>query len=258
MTDLTPSWPLPAATPDRLAQAERLFDFFELQLAFAEHLARAKAIPLGEAMTHATNLRRRFALPDAEAPAWLDFVAQAERLATSQARARLAQAVYAASPDETLPQGQTAFGCFACEPADAEGTIRLHFNNKDPEGPLSRARIAVRRAELAEMFAFIRQTYPTARTVKGASWLYNTEAYRRLYPPAYAASRRPPTTAVRLTGSSSWGQFLKRDGGLNAELRARFVDNWPVLDPDAPWRSFPLPALVTEAPIEAFYDDLGL
>jgi hypothetical protein len=40
------------------------------------------------------------------------------------------------------------------------------------------------------MFAHIAEHEPQATTVCGASWLYNCEAYRRLFPPSYTA-RRP-------------------------------------------------------------------
>lgn len=45
---------------------------------------------------------------------------------------------------------------------------------------------------------------------------------------------------------------------MKPELRQRFLAGLDTLDVERPWRSFPLPALATEAPIEAFHRFLGL
>ena len=108
------------------------------------------------------------------------------------------------------------------------------------------------------MFGFIRETWPEAISVQGGSWLYNLEAYRRLFPPAYGELRRPPSGPVRLGGTSSWGQFLDYREAVKPDLRAAFLRNIETLDVDAPWLAFPMPALRTVAPIELFYDLDGL
>jgi hypothetical protein len=138
--------------------------------------------------------------------------------------------------------------------------VRIHFDNVEPDeetGPLARTRIEARRAELVAMFGFVRERHPEAKSVYGGSWLYNLEAYRRLFPSAYGDSRRPPERA-RLSGTSSWGQFLDRRGGLKADLAARLIAGLDTLDLQAPWRAFPLPTLATEAPIETFYAFYGV
>jgi len=241
----------------RHAQAERFYDYFELQIGFAELMARRAGLTLSEALARYTNLRQRFGLSE-EHPAWLGYLDQAAAEGSTASRARLAQAVYRAFPEPALPAGQTGFGCFACEPLPAEGVVRLHFHNRDPQGPLARERMAARRAEMREMFAFLQRTAPEVRVVRGASWLHNLEAYRRLYPPAYAASRRLPDEPMRLSGSSTWGQFLDREGRVKPHLKAQFLSGLDALDLERPWRSFPIRALAVEAPIETFFDFLGL
>ena len=74
-------------------------------------------------------------------------------------------------------------------PALTSEIVRLHFYNRDPLGPLSRARSGERRRELADMFAYIKKRFPHVTQVEGRSWLYGTEAYRRFFPEEYVRSR---------------------------------------------------------------------
>ncbi len=156
-------------------------------------------------------------------------------------------------PEPLSPQ-QRYFGSFSCEAPDAEGAVRIHFVNRDGDGssPLSRDKIGRRRGELAALFAHLAVSHGQARYVKGISWLYHLPAYRRLFPPPYGASARPVAWA-RLSGTSSWGQFLRHDETLRAAARDTFLGNLPALDPVAPWRSFPLPVLTVRAPIALFH-----
>ncbi len=242
----------------RRAQAERFGDYFELQIGFAELMAARTGLSLEEALGRYTNLRRRFAAPDENDPRWRGFLEAARTARDAAERRRIAQAVYAASPEEPLGAGQTGFGCFACEAVGEDGVVRLHFHSKDPQGPIARDRMAARRAEMREMFAFLLRTAPHARRVQGRSWLYHLEAYRRLYPAAYADSRRPAEGPMRLNGSSTWGQFIDRDGRVKADLRARFLAGLDRLDVERPWLAFPLQPLAVEAPIAAFHALLEL
>jgi hypothetical protein len=107
------------------------------------------------------------------------------------------------------------------------------------------------------MFAAIRQSHREAKTIQGGSWLYNLEAYRRLFPTAYSASRTPPAFA-RLRGTSSWGQFLDHREAIKSDLRAAFLVNIETIDIAAPWRAFPLPVLSVSAPIGLFYELYGV
>ena len=51
-----------------------------------------------------------------------------------------------------------------------------------------------------------------------------------------------------------WGQFLDHRERIKPELREVFLQNLSKLDMDNLWRVFPLPALITNAPVEVFYD----
>jgi len=246
---------------DRDAMAERLGDYFDLQLRFAWRLSERSGLPLRGAVLGFTNLHRRFGLGDpvqGPAPAWESFIGPLERLGDDVHRKAWAQDFYRRCAAEAPPAEQQHFGSFACEAPDALGVLRLHFVNRDGDdgvGPLSRAKMARRRGELVQLFGFVREQFPQATAVRGVSWLYHLEAYRRLFPPAYGASARP-AQRVRLSGSSSWGQFLRHDGAIKAELRDALLQRLDTLDVGAPWRTFPLPALVAEAPVELFFEAL--
>jgi hypothetical protein len=168
---------------------------------------------------------------------------------------------HAQAPREVLAEDQTAFGCFACARPTDDGAVRIHFTNRTgggEVGPLSAARTAERLSELRAMFAFVRETCPSARSVLGGSWLYNLEAYRRLFPPDYGGSASLPPGPVRLTGSSTWGQVLDHQGGVKPSVRHHLLERLDTLDPDAPWRAFPVQALRASAPIEIFFAHYGV
>ncbi|MDR3512188.1 MAG: hypothetical protein P4L73_11175 [Caulobacteraceae bacterium] len=246
----------------RAADAERMRGYFAVQLLLAARVAELRGLPLGDAALSVTNLHRRFGLGRPEqgaAPAWADYAERLQGLASAEQRLDWTVGFFAARPPEAPPEGHVRFGCFSFEPPDADGAVRIHFNNRDSAdgiGPLASAKRPARLAELSDMFACLRRDYPSARTVNGGSWLYNLDAYQRLFPPEYAASRSRPER-LRLTGTSSWGQFLDHRGEVKAPVRQAFIDNLDGLDPLAPWRAFPLHALTARAPVERFYDFYG-
>jgi hypothetical protein len=204
----------PASTIARAERAERLRDYFDLQLRFAEAVAVPAALPLSEAVFQCTNFYRRFGLEYLQgapiAPEWNKYTAHLMTLETHAQRVAWTQAFFEQSPTESLPPGRWQFGCFSCDPPDADGMVRIHFANSDTDGisPLSRTKMDTRRQELQAMFTYVKHTYAEAQEVRGGSWLYHLEAYRRLFPPVYGASRAVLEGTSRFQGTSSWGQFL--------------------------------------------------
>jgi hypothetical protein len=250
----------PASTIARAERAERLRDYFDLQLRFAEAVAVTAALPLAEAVSQCTNFYRRFGLGPLQgapiAPEWTTYTAQLMTLETHEHRVAWTQAFFAQSPPERLPPGQRQFGCFSCDPPEADGMVRMHFANRDHDGisPLSRTKITTRRQELRAMFTYVKQTYAEAQAVRGGSWLYHLEAYRRLFPPVYGDSRAVLEGISRFQGTSSWGQFLDHREGVKPALRAQFLENLKQLEMHRLWAVFPLPACRAQAPMQAFYD----
>lgn len=238
-------------------EAERLRGYFEIQLLFAETIADRSSRPLSATCLEFTNLHRRFGLGriDGGAPsaAWTRYADGLERCASGPSRLDWTVAFFANAPP--AESATHAFGCFSYELMDADRIVRIHFGNRDSEGghgPLARAKADRRRSELREMFGYIRAHHPRARTVLGGSWLYNLEAYRRLFPPDYAASTFEPER-VRLDGTSSWGQLLDFRGVVKPAVRQAVLGALANLDLAAPWKAFPLRALGARGATEDFY-----
>ncbi|MCZ6640705.1 MAG: hypothetical protein O7F71_03960 [Gammaproteobacteria bacterium] len=248
---------------NRKARAERLREWFDLQLQLVDVIVARRNLSYQEAITSYTNLPRRFgfALHDggSNAAEWPGYL---RRMSTSCTRSARLGCTETFARTHLQPwasiERKREFGCFNFVPPDDRGLVRIHFAPKDNEGgrgPLSRTKVERRRSELTEMFDYIRHDYPQARYVVGVSWLYNLEAYRRLFPAEYGASRkifkRRPMT---LTGGSTWGQFLDHNENIKPELRDRFLANLRQINFRALWELFPLPAMITRAPLPVFYN----
>jgi len=107
------------------------------------------------------------------------------------------------------------------------------------------------------MFTHIKRMHPDAIAVHGSSWLYNVEAYRRLFPVEFGLSAR--TDTPQLTARSLWGQFLRFDGRLNEERTVMFLDRLNRLEEEHQYaQCFPFQVLLTEAPISLFYTFYGV
>jgi len=239
--------------------------YFDLQLRFATALAARTGLAFTGVVTWCTNLHRRFGLGmlcpgAAPEPLWTHYLAGLAERADHRARLDWTMACFATAPAERPPPGSHRFGCFACDPPGADGVLKLHFANLDGDGvsPLHPRKVAQRRADLSALFTFVRDALPAATSVRGTSWLYHLEAYRRLFPPDYVASRRPPERPLHFHGSSSWGQFLDHRGRVKAAPRDRLLDVLPRLDPAGLREAFPLPALLVTAPIGTFYEHFGI
>jgi hypothetical protein len=233
-------------------------DYFDLQLRLASVMSERTDIPFREAMGLYTNLARRLGIFDLGGSEWSAYL---DGLEAAGDRLGLTLEAFDRADPTLVSPGQTVFGCFACDPPDEDGRLQIHFQNREfgrEPGPLSSARIDARMAELRAMFGFIQRDYPAARQVKGGSWLYNLEAYRRLFPPEYGASRQSRPEPVRLGGTSTWGQMVDYRGLVRPEAKARFLAELERLDVSRPWSIFPLRAQVTLAPIQAFFAFYGL
>lgn len=235
--------------------------YFDLQLTFAGLIAERRGIPLGEAVAFYTNFHRRFGLGEIisqpDQIVWPRYVDGLSLCGAHEERVGWTQEFYSQAPDVPALAGEFRFGCFSFRLSDDGAHIRIHFANRDSEdgvGPLSRSKAGRREAELKEMFSFVRETFPLASGVSGGSWLYHLEAYRRLFPSAYGDSRKPPEGPIRLHGTSSWGQFLDHRGNVKAKLKDAFLSGLSNLDVRKPWRAFPLPALLTQASIDLFFE----
>jgi len=229
-------------------------EFFDLQLTFARTVSALSGLPLTHTLFQYTNLYIRFGLGrafDDAHPVWQQFVAG---LAHADDAGDWTYRFYLTRDEATAgPSVVASFGCFSYARL-SDGRLRLHFRNVDAEGqsPLARDRVPHRMADLTALFAHIKATEPGPRRMVGASWLYNVDAYRRLFPIAYLSTARALTGRFR--HMPLWGQFVDRHGAVKAGMTrpflAQLARQTSVDDLD---RCFPLPVLTVEAPADDFY-----
>jgi hypothetical protein len=231
--------------------------FFDLQLRFADRVARLSGMPLARALLEYTNLYIRLGLGrdfDPAHPTWQEYLAG---LQDTSDRPGWTWGFHARRPKAGPPVVAT-FGCFSYARV-SDDRIRLHFENAEPDGhsPLGLDRHGRRLADLAALFEHVKRTEGGPLWVAGASWLYNLEAYRRLFPGSYVATAR--AIAPRFQRMPLWGQFLDRRGEVRASRAGEFLDR---LAREASLaglgRCFPLPVLAAEAAVGDFYEFYGI
>jgi hypothetical protein len=233
--------------------------FFDLQLTFAERVTGLAGLPLPRVLLEYTNLYVRFGLGrdfDPAHPVWQAYLAGLADTGDARAWTYRFYQSRAGAPTEP-PLVVATVGCFAYALMTGD-RLRLHFRNAetDRRSPLGAERQGRRRAELTALFEHVRRTGAGHRRVVGASWLYNLEAYRRLFPPSYVATAR--VLGRRFQHMPLWGQFLDRHGEVRAGLTRVFLERLTrVASVSGLDACFPLPVLTVEAPVSAFDEFYG-
>jgi len=93
--------------------------------------------------------------------------------------------------------------------------------------------------------------------VVGASWLYNIDAYRRLFPVSYLATAH--AIDHRFQHMPLWGQFLDRYGEIKVCVTRQFLERLERQSSlDNLDQYFPFQVLSVEAPVRDFYDFYGI
>jgi hypothetical protein len=263
------------STEGRIEYGERnLREHLDLRLQFAEALARAQHIPLLQAVRRYTDVYNQLHIggrPAVLPPDVAERRAQFESAfaATEDDHERVMQLMVDRYKSRSERQiDLVMLGNFSYEFDEKTKSIEMHFVSRpdlmvraadDSPSALSAASVEKTKSDLADMFRYIRRTHPDAVRVEGRSWLYNIEAYRRLFPPEYVATHTVEEVDGGQTPTpSTWGQFSDRKGNLNHERAQQFLDNMQKLDPEHPQRAFPLQPLSVKAPIEHFYRFYGI
>ena len=232
-------------------------DYFTLQLKFADHFFSVASISFGAAISRCTNLRRRLNLMGFEGEqVWNSFLNFADTNSASLV-AVVDKCVHLHEVHHSKAS-RSAFGCFSYDPPNVEGVVRIHFMPLPNQecSPLSPEKSVERRGELRGMFAEIHQLQPHAKTVRGISWLYNLNAYKRLFPAAFVTAIEAPRFPVHLNGTSTWGQVLDWRQKVKPDVQKRILGQLPYMRGQAPWEVFPLKALTAHCGIEMFYEEL--
>ena len=232
--------------------------FFDLQLRFGHKVALLSGRPLARVLLEYTNLYIRFGLGrdfDPAHPAWRDYLAGLQ--STSDIR-EWTYGFYLTRRDAMVgPAVVATFGCFSYARTGGD-RIRLHFQNAETDGhsPLALERVSRRSAELAALFKHVKQTMCRPGRVVGTSWLYNVEAYRRLFPMSYLATAR---VTARFQHMPLWGQFLDRSGATKDHMTRQFLERLErQAGLDGLDRCFPFQALSVDAAAQDFYDFHGI
>lgn len=235
--------------------------YFQLQAEFAARVAAIEALSMGEAFRLHTAFyalardndagvapeRNDF---DPAHPAWTAFLHAVENGVDPVSY------VYEdyLSGDAQEDDETTCFG-FTYWPEDQ--LVRVHFSN-DPDGTALRASsVDKRREELRTIFETIADAHPDAATVRGTSWLYHLEAYRRLFPPAFVGTLA--SVGYPHQFAALWAQFIDRHGVVKPRLASAFVAAIQQASDSAQLdAAFPLDVLAAESKIALFYDHFGV
>jgi hypothetical protein len=235
--------------------------FFSIQLTFAKKITQLTQRPYQDAVLNMTALYRILGLDwsfDPHHPVWQDYLEGLHQIDTD-ADADWSYQFYLERADQLPSYDNQHWGCFGYEYWSKRRLIHLHFWNLDESGygPLSHQRKEARLTDLLSMFTQIKRAHPDAIAVHGSSWLYNLEAYKRLFPIEFGLSAC--TGTPHLIARSLWGQFLRYDGRLNEERVEVFLDRLNRLEKEHQYaQCFPFQVLLTEAPISLFYTFYGL
>ncbi len=240
---------------------------FSLQYEYAKKAAKILNIPIGQALMEFTQFWRRIHNPlelkankmewsfDPTTPQWQEL---SEKINHNEPPDTVAYELYRENNNTTEP-GKNYFGCFRYnfirQIDDEKGIIEIHFKNRDTSayGPLTMKREHVRLHDLKSMFESISKKHPEATVVRGGSWLYNLDSYRRLFPGIFTRDMKVEEIPFPRT-SGIWGQFLTSDGKVKDNMKSIGVRKGKnAHSTDQLLRYFEFKIVFPKAGIESFY-----
>lgn len=227
--------------------------FFAFQLTFAQQLATKFQLPLADVIEQYTTFTKSFGRDG-----WDQYIAGLAHSADPVAwtyQWYWARRAPEPSPQDNTFAGHALFGCFYYVLRDEGVVVRPHFLKNDLPGlgPLGRERSAVRQSELRAMFTHIRKHEPQAQIVLGNSWLYNLDAYRRLFPPVYT-DNLPSSEYDEFQFLALWGQCFDRDWQPKADVTKELLHRVEALTHLSELRRcFPYQIRRPQCEIAAFY-----
>jgi hypothetical protein len=198
-------------------------DFFALNLTFAKRISAITSETLQQSLLNYTHLYLAFGLGRDFNPAnriWQSYLHNLREGQDLDAYTHEFYLTQQAKQPKNEPEN--AFGCFSYVLWEGN-RVRLHFRNAMKErGILGRHNVPERIAELRSMFEHLHAIVPVTSTVVGSSWLYNVEAYRRLFPEPYLKSASTSNDEFQFI--ALWGQFLCYDGSVREPLAHMFLE----------------------------------
>lgn len=233
-------------------------EYFALELDFAKRVSEIKNEKLEDVLINFTTLYKHFNIPDwdfdSKNPVWQDFI---QKFHDAEDKT---EAVYSFYLDRLKEEKDGPhFGCFSYEYEAKENYIQVHFKNREEAeiGPLVAQKIDARKKELRDMFTEIKSKYPNVVSVVGFSWLYNLEAYKRLFPPEY--TQNPKVVSGWFKTSALWGQFIDHKKHLKPDLAEEFRNCIKTKGTiEELEECFPFRLLEPETDIKNFYNFYGI
>ena len=231
--------------------------FIEIQIRLAERLIELSTSRLNEVVEAHTVFRQILGMPYGNEirnqPLWHEFI---KGLEGQSDRVNWAYEFHLRHLPAESNSDDPSFGCFSFD-FHFRPVVRLHFGNPRNERVLNKESVASRKDELKQMFTYIRRIHPEAERVRGSSWLYNVEAYRRLFPTEYVETATP--VGYETGFFSLWGQFLKGDRSVREGMAEPFLDCLSKqTSVDGCMQCFPYEVLRPECAIEPFYRFYGV
>jgi len=231
--------------------------YFELQARFAARVAAIEGINFGEACRLHTAFYALARDNDAGVapdrndfdPAHPDWVAFLAAVAAGESPVDYVYNDYL----DGDARADTGAACFDFNYWPEDRLVRIHFSNDRSGTALRLSTVDDRHRELKSIFETVAREHPDARSVRGTSWLYHLDAYRRLFPPAFVAAMTSAGYPHQF--AALWAQFIDRHGVVKPALAEPFLDAIATASsPSELDHAFPLDVLAGTVDIAVFYD----
>jgi hypothetical protein len=236
--------------------------FFEIVLSVVKEMCRVSGEAPDEIFLSYTPFYKLFNIDLSFSPGnslWLEFM---EGYTKSTDPLEYVYSYYLRRQD--LPSTiEPKFGCFLYE-VGVGGVIHPHFTpyHGDGVGPLDSRNSKQRIRELRSMFSHIKANELDTVEVAGRSWLYNIDAYRRLYPEPYVQSAyavQAPHIERLVSHMCLWGQLLDSNGDIRPKVRDCVLDKARKAQSlQEVTEAFPHRVLRVRCAIEEFYEFYGI
>lgn len=237
-------------------------DYFTLQFQFASQWSRITGKSLARSLVDETSLYRRVIGKVHNQtnidPAWDKIMEEMGEAQSPKEMADFLYQYYLHQNHENEEGTENQFGSFSFNYEESTKTIRVHFKNKSKaeKSDLAKEYVSERLAELKQMFEAISHRHPEAEWVLGHSWLYNLEAYKRLFPPAFVEKLESvPMGDSYFRTDAVWGQFIKKDGLVDSKKLTEFVSKIEeAKNVNELLQAFPFLPLQATSPVVQFYE----
>ena len=193
--------------------------FFAVQRRFAERWADVASVPIETAYLECTTwylqaagLDREF---DPDHPTWRELVAQVQASADPDGVVHAA----AVQNEPDVPPGPVLDWSWDAD----DRCVRLHFfPQRSSDGhPLAQRHLPERQREFRDLVRRAALEHPDAAWLRGRSWLYSIDAYRRIFPDVFIAGLEPLEPDLQFL--ACWGQLLDGAWRTRTDVASRLL-----------------------------------